>query len=943
MSRKHAWIAILLLILVTLACSIGGGGSPAIGKVAVATALDKDYKAVSTTETYTPTQTFHLSVQVSNLEKGSALLTKWYQGDKLVKEYPYSAEDSGSGYVGFSLTPKETWPIGKYRAEVYLGDELAQTVQFSVVPPDDALPSRVTQVTLARSTDENLTPVDPTITFQEADTVNAVIAGDFGIYSQVRCEWYLNGELSKETITTITMQENASKTAVACTLKPPLPTGTQQVKIYLDGNVERALDFAVLAGTTGAIPQPGQKTTELSAPVAEADATGVAILSHRAYVDHNRRLWVVFEVKNSTGRNLRGLTGNVSLIDAKGNEVATGTISPKTTVITADDKIPFGLFWSPDKLDLSSVVRYQISLTDYQETAEPAKPSPWKILDVSNELSDEGDIILTGTMQNGSDGILNEAETWATIYNAEGNMLGGGMSTLSFGQAILPGEQADFKLTISGPLKGADHFSVVTVASPAKGLKFGKSSHPPLTVPTFAPAMATPTPSLTGRQGLASPTPAIPLAPPAATPAPPSNANLATYTHSGWGFTLQYPAGWEVDDQTSQVIIGAPDDSAGFVLAAADLQGQQLTSRQLMDIFIAGLADEVNDFQATPALGGGRLDGELASTKIVSLSIDGKQAQGDVITTVHNGWAYMFLVLAEEGKGNSHELTQILMNSLRWGGPSATPTSPSAAAPTGQLMYTVWHGPGYKDYSLLLVNVDGSGGKKIVDQASEPSWSPDGKRFVFYHWTDGLYIANADGSGAHKIVADGEATYPDWSSKGDRIVYASPLGGGKFKLFLVIDTGGVTSGKDLGPGNRPAWSPDGKRIAYDNCDSQGHCGIWLMNEDGGNPHALTEDGGGQAAWSPDGRHIAYASPADGDYEVVIINSDGSGRRQLTHNTGNDALPTWSRDGQFIFYRTDQNGTAWAIYRMRADGSDKRKFVDAQVNPDRWQWERMDAK
>jgi len=939
MTRKHAWAAILLLILATLACSVGGGGPPAIGKIVVATALDKDYKAVSTTETYTPTQTFHLSVQVSNLEKGSTLLAKWYQGDELFKEYPYTSDKAGSGYVGFSLNPKKTWPIGAYKAEVYLGDELAQTVQFSVVPPNDAVPSRITQVTLARGMDDKLTPIDPTITFQEADTVNAVIAGDFGIYSQVRCEWYLNGELSKETITTITMQENASKTAVACKLKPPLPAGTQQVKVYLDGNVARALDFAVLAGTTGAIPQPGQKTTAMSAPVAEADATGVAILSHRAYVDHNHRLWVVFEVKNSTGSNLRGLTGNVSLIDAKGNEVATGTISPKTTVIAADDKIPFGVFWSPDKLDLSSVVRYQISLTDYQETTEPAPPSPWKILDISNEVTDGGDIVLKGTMQNGSGGILNEAETWATIYNAEGNMLGGGMATLPFDQGVLPGEQADFQLTISGPLDGADRFSVVTVASEKKGLKFGKSSGPQLPVPTFAPVMSSPTPGLTGPQGLASPTPAIPIAPPAATP----NANLATYTHSGWGFTLQHPAGWEIDDQTSQVIIGAPDDSAGFILAAADLQGQKRTSRQVMDVFVAGIAPELDNFQATPALGGGWIDGELASTKRVSLTVDGRPAQGNVVTTVHSGWAYMFLVLAEEGKGDVIELTQILMNTLRWGGPSATPTSSVVAAPTGQLMYTVWHGPGHKDYSLLLVNMDGTGGKKVADLASEPSWSPDGKRFVFYHWTDGLYIANADGSGAHKIIADGEATYPDWSSRGDRIVYASPLGGGKFKLFLVIDTGGVTEGKDLGPGNRPAWSPDGRRIAYDNCDSQGHCGIWLMNEDGGNPHALTTDGGGQAAWSPDGRHIAYASPADGDYEVVIINSDGSGRRQLTRNTGNDALPTWSRDGQFIFYRTDQNGTAWAIYRMRADGSDKRKFVDAQVNPDRWQWERMDAK
>jgi len=751
-SRKSVGLVLGFWILAAIACSVGGGGPPQVEQVVMATALDDGFEAVATTETYTPTQTFHLSAQVSDLEKGSVLLAKWYGRDELIKEYPYTSEDAGSGYVGFSLSPNETWPIGKYSAEVYLGDELAQTVQFTVVPPEDAVPSRVTQVTLSRGMDDNFTPIDSTVTFQEADTVHAVIAGDFGLYSQVRCEWYLNGELSEDTITTITMQEDASESAVACMLKPPLPVGTQQVKIYLDGNVERALDFAVLAGTTGALPQPGEMTTEMSAPVAESDAVGVAILSHRAYVDHDRRLWVVFEVKNGTGGNLSGLTGNVSLIDAAGNEVASGTVSPKTPVIAAGDKIPFGVFWSLDKLGLSSVARYQVSVTDYEETTEPVTPSPWKILEVDNELSDEGDISLVGTVQNRSDGTLSEAEMWATIYNAEGNMLGGGMSTLSFDQAVLPGEQASFRLTVSGPLEGADRFSVVTVAAEAKGLEFGKSSRPPLTMPTFAPAMATSTPGLTGRQGLASPTPASP-----------SNANLATYTHSGWGFTLQYPAEWEVEEQPEQVIIGESDDTAGFILEAGSLGGQKLTSRQLMDLFIPAIAQEFDDFKAEPALGGGWIDGELASTKRVMFTSNGKHALGNVVTTSHNDLAYMFLVLVEEGTGDIYELMDILMNSLRWTGgtTAASPTPATAAgAPQGQLMYTVWNGPGYQDYSLLLVNANGTGGKKIVDLASEPSWSPDGKRFVYYHWTDGLYIANADGSGAHKIVADGEATYP---------------------------------------------------------------------------------------------------------------------------------------------------------------------------------------
>jgi Tol biopolymer transport system component len=48
---------------------------------------------------------------------------------------------------------------------------------------------------------------------------------------------------------------------------------------------------------------------------------------------------------------------------------------------------------------------------------------------------------------------------------------------------------------------------------------------------------------------------------------------------------------------------------------------------------------------------------------------------------------------------------------------------------------------------------------------------------------------------------------------------------------------------------------------------------------------------------------------------------------------------WSPDGKWIAFRSDRGG-AWAIYVMRADGSDVRKVVDAKVLP-LWFFEKMD--
>ena len=41
--------------------------------------------------------------------------------------------DEGNFYGAFSLTkPTKGWPVGKYRVEIYLGDELATTAKFTI-------------------------------------------------------------------------------------------------------------------------------------------------------------------------------------------------------------------------------------------------------------------------------------------------------------------------------------------------------------------------------------------------------------------------------------------------------------------------------------------------------------------------------------------------------------------------------------------------------------------------------------------------------------------------------------------------------------------------------------------------------------------------------------------------------------------------------------------
>ena len=93
-----------------------------------------------------------------------------------------------------------------------------------------------------------------------------------------------------------------------------------------------------------------------------------------------------------------------------------------------------------------------------------------------------------------------------------------------------------------------------------------------------------------------------------------------------------------------------------------------------------------------------------------------------------------------------------------------------------------------------------------------------------------------------------------------------------------------------------AWSPDGGRIVLaaqkGGADSQ----IWLVNSDGTGLRQLTTDGASTApTWSPDGSSIAFSSSRDGHLEIYRMAADGSAQERLTETAATVAncRPTWA--------------------------------------------------
>jgi Tol biopolymer transport system component len=112
------------------------------------------------------------------------------------------------------------------------------------------------------------------------------------------------------------------------------------------------------------------------------------------------------------------------------------------------------------------------------------------------------------------------------------------------------------------------------------------------------------------------------------------------------------------------------------------------------------------------------------------------------------------------------------------------------------------------------------------------------------------------------------------------------------------EAGSVTSG------SMQLWfpdvSPDGKWLTAYSMGQQRH--VFVLRTDGSELRDLMNDDYRHfwPRWSPDGQRIAFSSRRTGNYEVWVINRDGSGLQQLTQANGAHYSP-WSADGKMIAY------------------------------------------
>ena len=109
-------------------------------------------------------------------------------------------------------------------------------------------------------------------------------------------------------------------------------------------------------------------------------------------------------------------------------------------------------------------------------------------------------------------------------------------------------------------------------------------------------------------------------------------------------------------------------------------------------------------------------------------------------------------------------------------------------------------------------------------------------------------------------------------------------------------------------------------------DRDGDFEIFVMNADGTEVRQLTYNDKVDVSpsWSLDGERIAFTSDRDGDFEIFVMNADGTEVRQLTYNDNMDYRPTWFEDGKHFYFVSDRGdpGGEGEVFMMNAD-----KFVE----------------
>ncbi len=219
-------------------------------------------------------------------------------------------------------------------------------------------------------------------------------------------------------------------------------------------------------------------------------------------------------------------------------------------------------------------------------------------------------------------------------------------------------------------------------------------------------------------------------------------------------------------------------------------------------------------------------------------------------------------------------------------------------------------------------------------------FSKDGKWVAYTSEPDGLlWRSTADGSQRLQLTSPPFwAALPHWSPDGKEIAFFGARAGEPARVYVVSVDGGalkqVTNGESGKEGDTdPSWSPDGASIAFglNYTGRAAGASIHVVDLKTSRVSVLPGSEGTWAPrWSPSGRFIAGQSTSG---EKIVL-YDYQTHQQSELSRVPSGYPSWSKDGESLFYETGGDDASWWRVRLR-DRKTERVAALKNMRVDQW--------